>query len=218
MSILTAETKIARKHLALRVVDNLRTMQGSLSADQLKRLFAVVASLDVSVFPRVIEFLVPGQDDLWQVMQVATDFSVLRSQYVSSHISLIVKDLIIRYSLSFERLYLHTTPEQLLDNDWQTVLAETIYMHEPTVLELRRIVCYVVHGIAASKGNLDTLKGRISLLARISEMGRPALSTKDFQSLKALFVDMDGLRDLFLSPMPVGILEGTIKAPLFSRS
>jgi hypothetical protein len=48
---LTAETKTARKHFALQIIDILRTMQTPLSADQLNRLFTIVVALDVSVFP-----------------------------------------------------------------------------------------------------------------------------------------------------------------------
>jgi len=76
-----AETKKARKDLALRVIDNLRIMP--LSAEQLQRLFTIVVALDVSVVPRVIECIVPGQTDLWQAVQLVPDFSIFRPQYVS---------------------------------------------------------------------------------------------------------------------------------------
>jgi hypothetical protein len=59
-------------------------MQMPLSADQLKRLFTIVVTLDVSVFPRVIESLIPGQTDLWQAMQLLPDASVVYPQYVPS--------------------------------------------------------------------------------------------------------------------------------------
>jgi hypothetical protein len=72
--------KAARKHFALRIVDNLRTEQIPLSADQLNQLFSIVVALDAAVFPRVMEVLVPGQADLWQAMQLAPDVSVFHSQ------------------------------------------------------------------------------------------------------------------------------------------
>ena len=54
-----------------------------LSAEQLQRLFTIVVALDVSVVPRVIECIVPGQTDLWQAVQLVPDFSIFRPQYVS---------------------------------------------------------------------------------------------------------------------------------------
>lgn len=116
-------------------------------------------------------------------------------------------------------MYLHTRPEQLLDEDKQKVLVESIYIHQPTVLDLKRIVCYIAHGVTASRGNHNILNARVVLLARISEMGRLALCAKDFEALREIiFVDSNALRHLFLSVVSVEVLKGEITMNLFLLS
>ena len=202
----TAESKAARKYIAFRIIDSLRTMPTSLPVDQLKQLFTFMVTLDLSVFPRVIESLVPGQADLWQAMQLVPN---LRPQYeyfnhlgpVFAHIS--------NSNLKFEWLYLHTRSEQLLDEDKQKALVESIYSHKPTVLDLRRVVYRITHGITVSMQKQNILKTRVALLARISDVGKLALCNDDFESLReVIFVQSSALRDVFLSPMSVEVLNG----------
>ena len=90
--------------------------------------------------------------------------------------------LIAFSDLSFEWLYLHTRLEQLLDDDKQTVLVECVYSRKPTVLDLRRVVYRIAHGITTSRKNLTFLKVHFALLARISDAGRLALCTDNFES------------------------------------
>jgi hypothetical protein len=110
-------------------------------------------------------------------------------------------------------LYLHTEPEQLLDEDKQKILVESIYAHKPTLLDLKRVVCYVAHGITASRGNHNALRAHISLLARICETGRIALDAEGLETLReVIFMHSNALRDLFLSPVSADVLQGEITA------
>jgi hypothetical protein len=78
-------------------------------------------------------------------------------------------------------------------------------------------VCYISHRITASRQNHNNLKAHISLLARISQTGRLALRSKDFEALReAIFVDSKALRDLFISVVSVDVVEGGIIIYLLS--
>ena len=84
-------------------------MLTSLPVDQLKQSFTFMVTLDLSVFPGVIECLVPGQANLWQEMQLVPN---LRPQYeffshlgsVNAHIS--------NSNIKSEWPYLHTRSER----------------------------------------------------------------------------------------------------------
>jgi len=79
-------------------------------------------------------------------------------------------------------------------------------------------VCYIAHGITASRENHNILKARVLLLARISEMGRVALCAKDFEALREIiFVDSNALRNLFLSVVSKEVLKGGMNLFFLSR-
>lgn len=115
--------------------------------------------------------------------------------------------LIYDVSLSFEIIYLHTGPEDLLEDDKQKILVEAIFAHTPSLAELEHVLSFIMHGIALSNVSI-TLKAHIALLSRLFETTK-AFNEAHFEALKEIvFVQPNKFKDVLFSTLPDDVLGG----------
>ena len=98
-----------------------------------------------------------------------------------------------------------------MDTDKQAILVETIFTPKTSLLGLKRVVFFIMHGIQASRENQALVKAHVLILAQIFGRSKVILSEGDVENLKDLvFVHPNYLKDMFLLPLPADILDGKL--------
>lgn len=98
-----------------------------------------------------------------------------------------------------------------MDTDKQAILVDTIFTAKPSLVELKRVVFLITHGIQTSTENQALVKAHILILAEIFGRSEVILGESDFEDLKDLvFVHPNYLKDMFLLPLPADILDGKL--------
>jgi hypothetical protein len=64
----------------MEIVDRVRSLRNPLGSQELKRLVDLGHALDPSITPLILKNLVPGQADVWQLLDLEPSFTEVRSQ------------------------------------------------------------------------------------------------------------------------------------------
>jgi hypothetical protein len=97
----------------------------------------------------------------------------------------------------------------------QQALVERVFFHGHRPVDVTRAVFRVLHCIAASGQQDESIKDHIAILARILKASDAALASSDFNTLKEIvFVNPSILHDLMMTPVPPLVLEGEFKHSL----
>src|SRR6266545_4183860 len=93
--------------------------------------------------------------------------------------------------------------------DKQAILAETIFTPKTSLLELKRVIFFLMHGIQAAGENHALVKAHILILAQIFGRSKVILSDSSFELLKELvFVYPNFLKGMFLLPLSADVIDG----------
>ncbi|KAF8185167.1 ribosome 60S biogenesis N-terminal-domain-containing protein [Pholiota molesta] len=167
-SEMEASSKRLRTVAASQLVDWLRTLNQPLTPIDLRRLVGVVTSLDPSMLPSIVENLVPGQTDLWAAFYLASNFSEYRR------------------SLTFTWLYIHSGLNEIINEECQIALINSLLMQNPALIDITRAVYLIIHRISAARQEEAALKSHLTLLARSITALKPILSSTDLNALKEI--------------------------------
>lgn len=97
----------------------------------------------------------------------------------------------------------------------QQALAECVFIHGPRPVDVTRAVFRVLHCIATSGQQDESIKDHLAILARILKSSSTALAPSDFNTLKEfVFVSPSILNDLMMAPVSLLVLEGEFKHSL----
>lgn len=97
----------------------------------------------------------------------------------------------------------------------QQALAECVFIHGPRPVDVTRAVFRVLHCIATSGQQDESIKDHLAILARILKSSSTALASSDFNTLKEfVFVSPSILNDLMMAPVSLLVLEGEFKHSL----
>lgn len=114
-----------------------------------------------------------------------------------------------RRSLHFSHLYLNTSANEIVDENCQIILSDTIFIHAPKLIDIIRNVYLILHFVSSSLQHYAILTGHISLLARVLKASASMLEPTDFAILKEIvFVRPGGLKSLMVVPSSSDVLEG----------
>ncbi|KAF8164735.1 ribosome 60S biogenesis N-terminal-domain-containing protein [Crassisporium funariophilum] len=192
-----AEQAPLPEHQSLRVaaayelMDWTRTVGHRLKSSELRRLGSLVLKFHAPALQVIPETVSPEKTDLWDGMEVISQFPRLRPY------------------LRFEWLYLHSTDLHVTDETSRTILVQSIFTHTPSLVDVVRVVHLLVHRIAASRKRDDVVKGHLSLLALITKSSNLVLPSADYSTLKEIIFLRPGvLKDVMMSSSSPVSLEG----------
>ncbi|KDR74243.1 hypothetical protein GALMADRAFT_250000 [Galerina marginata CBS 339.88] len=183
------ETKELQFATSLDLIDWLRKTTSPLATNDLKRLVAL--TYETSTLPLIIENLVPGQADLWNALDLASNFSRLRTH------------------LDFASLYLNTATEDFVDEKCQALLCDTIFTFPPKLAQLKWDVNLIIHRVSSSRQHDRLLRSHFFLLARILKASSTVLSEANLYALKeAVFIRPSILKNVMMSPSLPEVVQG----------
>ena len=119
------------------------------------------------------------------------------------------------FRLSFDWLYLHSARDNISKEICQQALTESVFFYGPRLVDVTRAVFLVLHGLAASSQQDESINDHLAILARILKASGAALPSSDFKTLKEIvFVSPSILNDLMMAPVPPLVLKGEFKHSL----
>ncbi|KAF5309185.1 hypothetical protein D9619_012740 [Psilocybe cf. subviscida] len=187
------ESKALRAAAASEVIDWMRTSRITLGPTEVKRLVALISSLDTTMLSSVLENLIPGQIDLWEILELESTFSDYRRL------------------INFDTMYLHTGAAHIIAERCQVVLAESVFARGRSLVVVTRAVRFIMHGIAATRQQDGALHAQLSLLARVVKTASTILAQKEFEVIKdIIFVQPSALREIMMAPQSSHIGEGIV--------
>jgi len=115
-------------------------------------------------------------------------------------------------SFSFQQLYINTGTEQIMEDNYRTILTDILFARNPTFTAVSRNIHFIMHHVNAVRQKDKILSGHIALLARVLKAAITNLSTKEANDLKKeVFVNFNTLKSITTSSPSVEVLTGRTK-------
>lgn len=114
-------------------------------------------------------------------------------------------------------MYLHTGADHIVAERCQVALAESVFAHGRSLVDVSRVVRLIMHGIAAARQQDHVLHAQLGLLARVVKTGSTLLAQEELEVIKdVVFVQPSALRDIMMTPQSSCVVEGKIR--IYKRS